>query len=76
VPRPAKELKGFVKANLQPGESRTITIPLDARSFAFYDVAKKQWLAEAGMFQIMVGDASDNIALRGEWRLPRDVTVH
>jgi beta-glucosidase len=75
VPRPAKELKGFAKVSLRPGESRTVTVPLDARSFAFYDVAKKQWRAEAGTFQIMVGGASDDIALRGEWRLPRDVTV-
>jgi beta-glucosidase len=75
VPRPAKELKGFAKVSLQPGESRSVTIPLDARSFAFYDVARKQWRAEAGTFQIMIGGASDSIALRGEWRLPRDVTV-
>ncbi len=75
VPRPAKELKGFAKISLQPGESRNVTIPLDARSFAFYDVAKKQWRAEAGTFQILVGSSSDDIALRGEWNLPRDVTM-
>lgn len=75
VPRPAKELKGFAKISLQPGESRNVTIPLDARSFAFYDVVKKQWRAEAGTFQIMVGSSSDDIALRGEWNLPRDVTM-
>lgn len=75
VPRPAKELKGFAKASLQPGESRTVTISLDARSFAFYDLAKKQWRAEAGMFQIMVGSSSDDITLRAEWNLPRDITM-
>ncbi|MBL8265944.1 MAG: glycoside hydrolase family 3 C-terminal domain-containing protein [Steroidobacter sp.] len=75
VPRPAKELKGFAKVSLQPGESRTVTIALDARAFAFYDLAKEQWRAEAGAFQILVGDSSDNIALRGEWTLARDVTA-
>ncbi len=48
---------------------------LDARSFAFYDVVKKQWRVEAGTFQIMVGSSSDDIALRAEWNLPRDVTM-
>lgn len=69
------ERKKLAKVSLQPGESRTVTIPLDARAFAFYDPAKEQWRAEAGAFQILVGDSSDNIALRGEWTLARDVSA-
>src|SRR5262249_26048044 len=41
VPRPVKELKGFAKVNLKPGESRQITLSLDRRAFSFYDVKKK-----------------------------------
>lgn len=75
VPRPPKELKGFAKVSLQPGESRAVTLPLDARSFAFYDVGKKQWRAEEGAFQVLVGESSDNIALQAEWNLSRDVKI-
>ena len=50
VARPPKELKGFAKVTLQPGETRRVTVPLDLRSLAYYDVAGKQWRAEAGTF--------------------------
>lgn len=75
VPRPPKELKGFEKVFLQPGETRTIIIPLDARSLAFYDVASGQWRAEAGAFDVLVGDASDRIALKGQLTLPVTINV-
>lgn len=73
VPRPKKELKGFAKILLQPGETRKVTLPLNARSFAFYDVAAKQWRAEAGAFQVLVGDASDRIVLQGDLALSRPI---
>lgn len=75
VPRPKKELKGFTKVALQPGESRKVTLPLNARSFAFYDVAAKQWRAEAGAFQVLIGDASDKIVLQGDLELARPITL-
>ena len=75
VPRPPKELKGFAKVKLQPGESRTVTLPLNARSLAYYDIEKQRWRAEAGVFKVLVGEASDNITLQSEWNLPRDVAV-
>ena len=43
VLRPKRELKGFARVELAPGESRTVTVPLDARSFAYYDVSDKRW---------------------------------
>lgn len=71
VARPPKELKGFTKLTLQPGESRTVTIPLDARAFAYYDVTKKKWRAEAGAFGIVVGSSSAKVELQGEVKLAR-----
>lgn len=71
VARPPKELKGFAKVTLQPGESRTVTIPLDARAFAYYDVTKKKWRAEAGAFGILVGSSSAQVELQQEVKLGR-----
>jgi beta-glucosidase len=68
VPRPSKELKGLARVNLKPGETRHVTIPLDERSFAYYDVASKQWKADAGAFNVMVGDSVENILLTGKIR--------
>ena len=59
--RPPKELKGFVKIELQPGETKTVTIPLDFRSFAYYNPAYKQWITEDGDFDILIGSSSADI---------------
>jgi beta-glucosidase len=69
VPRPAKELKGFSKVTLRPGESRRVTVTLDRRSFSYYDADSKQWRADPGDFDILVGRASDQIELRGKLTL-------
>jgi beta-glucosidase len=69
VPRPPKELKGFVKSDLKAGETRRVSVPLDARSLSFYDVRSQQWRAEAGTFKVMVGSSSENIELSGELKL-------
>src|SRR5580700_11108616 len=71
VPRPVKELKGFAKIRLRPGESRRVTLKLDRRAFSFYDVKKGDWTAEAGEFTILVGGSSDNIQLRDKFTLIR-----
>lgn len=62
--RPEKELKGFARVALQPGETRTVTIALDFRAFAFYHPEYKQWVAEDGGFDILVGASSADIRLR------------
>jgi beta-glucosidase len=59
--RPPKELKGFAKVDLLPGETKSVTIPLDFRAFAFYHPAYKQWITEAGEFDILVGPSSADI---------------
>ena len=66
VPRPLKELKGFAKIMLKPGESRSVTIPLDRRAFAYYDAKAKQWRADAGAFGVLVGHSSERIELTHE----------
>ncbi|MFC5703938.1 glycoside hydrolase family 3 C-terminal domain-containing protein [Cohnella faecalis] len=65
VIRPSKELKGFAKVGLQPGETRTVTFELDKRSFAFYDADRKEWRVESGEFDVFVGGSSRDIAVRG-----------
>lgn len=71
VPRPVKELKGFAKVNLKPGESKRVTLKLDRRAFSFYDTTKKAWSAEPGEFSILVGGSSDKIELRSVFSLTR-----
>jgi beta-glucosidase len=66
VPRPAKELKGFAKVNLRPGETRRVVMPLDARALSYYDASAKQWRAEPGDFDVLVGRSSERIELRGK----------
>jgi beta-glucosidase len=66
VPRPPKELKGFARVYLRPGEKRRVQIPLDARSFSYYDVANKGWRAEPGEYAIMAGRSSEQIELSGK----------
>jgi beta-glucosidase len=69
LPRPMKELKGFRKVFLQPGEKQTVSIPLDHRAFAFYDPAKAGWVAEADDFKILVGSSSRDIRLQDNFHL-------
>lgn len=69
LPRPEQELKGFQKVLLEPGEKRTLSVPLDRGAFAFYDPARKGWVAEQGDFTIVVGGSSRDARLRGAFRL-------
>ncbi|MGE5557148.1 MAG: glycoside hydrolase family 3 C-terminal domain-containing protein [Bacillota bacterium] len=59
--RPPKELKGFTKVRLKPGESKPVEFVLDQRAFSFYDPHKKSWLVEPGEFEIMFGGSSRDI---------------
>lgn len=65
VPRPVKELKGFRRVVLKPGETKAVNFRLDKRSMAFYDVNKKGWVAEPGEFEILIGSSSRDIRLKG-----------
>ncbi len=74
VPRPIRELKGFKKIFLKPGETQTVSIPLDQRAFAFYDPAKAGWVAEAGDYQIQIGSSSRDLRLKESFHLRQTLT--
>lgn len=61
LPRPYKELKGFRKVYLQPGETKEVTITIGNDALSFYDDKTASWTAEPGQFEALVGNASDNI---------------
>jgi beta-glucosidase len=63
VIRPLKELKGFEKVSLEPGEEKTVTFTLEKRSFAFYNTELQDWFAESGDFDILIGKSSRDILL-------------
>ena len=63
VQRPERELKGFAKVRLAPGETKHVTLNLDARSFSYWDEATKGWKMDAGKFVIHVGDSSESTPL-------------
>jgi len=65
VKRPEKELKGFQKVFLSPGETKTVTLTLESDAFQYYDETKKQWVLEPGKFDILVGSSSRDIRLTG-----------
>jgi beta-glucosidase len=64
VERPIKELKGFEKVLLQPGESKELSITLDKRAFAYFDPTSKNWKSDPGQYEIAIGTSSRNIKLR------------
>jgi beta-glucosidase len=66
---PVRELKGFERIELQPGETRTITLALDARAFAHYDVHNEAWLTMPGKYVIALGSSSRDLRVSGELRL-------
>ncbi|MEO7931528.1 MAG: glycoside hydrolase family 3 C-terminal domain-containing protein [Chthoniobacterales bacterium] len=69
LPRPAKELKGFTKITLEPGERRRVTIPLDLRAFMFFHPEQGGWLAESGDFRILIGSSSRDLRLETVYHL-------
>jgi len=70
VPRPAKELKGFSRVDLAPGETKHVSVLLDPRAFTFYDVNAKHWHADAGKYTIEVGRSSEEVPLHAGITLP------
>lgn len=66
VPRPVKELKGFAKVDLKPGETRHVEVNLNRRAFSYYDVKNHQWTVAPGEFDLYVGRSSAEIELTGK----------
>ena len=67
--RPEKELKGFAKVALEPGETQTVSLSLDMRALAYYNDARAAWVAEAGEFEVLVGASSADIRARASFNL-------
>ena len=67
--RPEKELKGFKKVFLNPGETKTVTMELDKRSFAWYNTELHDWFAASGEYKLLVGTSSRDIHLEGRIHL-------
>jgi beta-glucosidase len=67
--RPPKELKGFAKVDLAPGEEKTVTFELDPRALSFYEPHQGAWVAEPGGFEILIGASSGDIRLRKGFEL-------
>jgi beta-glucosidase len=69
VERPDKELKAFAKVHLSPGQGKSVTLALDMRSLAYFDVDRKAWVAEAGEYELLVGESSADLPLRARFAL-------
>jgi beta-glucosidase len=75
VPRPVRELKGFARVELAPGEGRTMSVALDGRSFAYFDVANERWQADAGRYSVELGRSSEDIRAKVDVTLPKALTI-
>lgn len=69
MPRPPKELKGFEKVRLAPGETKTATFVLTARDFSYYDPERRAWVAEPGLYDLLVGASSRDIRVQATVRV-------
>jgi len=67
--RPERELKGFEKVRLAPGETKHVTLNLDARAFSYWDAAAHKWTIDPGKFVVRVGDSSENTPLHADLTL-------
>ena len=67
--RPQKELKGFEKVALKPGQRKTVSVTLGRDAFSFYDIHTHQWTLQPGAFTIMVGSSSRDIKLQQQINL-------
>jgi beta-glucosidase len=72
VDRPFQELKGFRRVELGPGETKSVTFSLDRSAMAYYSAARKDWVAEPGQFDVLVGASSRDIRLRSSFVLEQD----
>jgi len=74
IDRPVRELKGFAKVALQPGETKTVSFTLTPRELAYFDVAGHQWKADAGRYVIEVGSSSRDIRQQAALKLAATFT--
>ena len=70
--RPPHELKGFAKVSLQPGQRATVTLELGMRDLAYFDDARRTWVAEAGQYVVQIGSSSQDIRASAAFVLNAD----
>ena len=75
IARPPQELKGFARVALDPGQTRHVTVPLDARSFTWYDEKAAAWHADAGSFTVHVSRSSADPQLEGKITLEKAIVL-
>jgi beta-glucosidase len=71
LPRPIKELKGFRKIYLEPGQSKSVSFVITKKELSYWDVSKNDWYAEPGKFEILIGSSSADIKLRSIFELTK-----
>ena len=71
LPRPVKELKGFVKVDVKAGGSARVDVKLDRHALSFYDERRQAWVAEAGKFDVLVAASSADVRLTGQVELAK-----
>ena len=64
--RPVKELKGFAKVHLLPGEEKTVSMEISARDLSYYEERLGDWYAPSGTYRILIGHASDDVRLHAD----------
>ena len=74
IDKPVRELKGFSKIALQPGETKTVQFTIQPRDLAYFDVPGHQWKADAGGYEIEVGASSRDIRQTAALQLSGDFT--
>lgn len=75
VRRPEKELKGFVKVNLKPKETKKVSFTLSKRSFSYYDVEQKDFMVQTGTFEILLGASCEDIRLQKEVKVASTAAI-
>ena len=75
VERPVRELKGFEKIELEPGETKTVSFTLDSRAFSYYETRIKNWHVESGEFRIMIGASCMDLRLNATVTVKSSVKI-
>ncbi|KAJ6140882.1 hypothetical protein N7497_011775 [Penicillium chrysogenum] len=71
TPRPSKELHGFEKVFVQPGEEKTVNIQLDRYATSFWDEIEDMWKSEQGTYEVLIGTSSQEVVARGKFQVDR-----
>jgi beta-glucosidase len=75
VRRPARELRAFTKVSLEPGETRTVTLDLDRRAFAYYDIRAAGWIVAPGTYTLQIGENAATMAGEAAITLTGDLVI-